>query len=87
MSLVKGLGTSCDPFFGREAARDLILCSSNLKLAQCLFQEVPTSVHVSDTVADPGFPRGGGVNPPERCQHTILPNFPKNYMTLKEFGP
>ena len=33
------------------------------------------------SMADPGFPRGGG------CQHTILPNFPKNCMKLKEFGP
>ena len=32
-------------------------------------------------MADPGFPRGGG------RQHTILPNFPKNCMKLKEFGP
>ena len=38
-------------------------------------------------VADPGFPRGGGINPPWCCQHTILPNFPKNCMKLKEFGP
>ena len=37
-------------------------------------------------VADPGFPRGGGANPGGR-QHTILPNFPKNCMQLKEFGP
>ena len=45
---------------------------------------------VSDTmlaVADPGFPRGGGANSPGGCQHTILPNFPKNCMKLKEFGP
>ena len=46
-------------------------------------------------VVDPGFPRGGGVNSPGRggggvsvCrQHNILPNFPKNDMKLKEFGP
>ena len=38
-------------------------------------------------VADPGFPRGGGANSPGGCQHTILPNFPKNCMKLKEFGP
>ena len=38
------------------------------------------------TVADPGFPRGGGANSPGGCQHTILPNFPKNCMKLKEFG-
>ena len=41
------------------------------------------------TVADLGFPRGGGVNSPGGGgrQHTILPNFPKNCMKLKEFGP
>ena len=30
-------------------------------------------------------PRGGGANPPGGRQHTILPNFPKNCMQLKEF--
>ena len=39
------------------------------------------------TVADPGFPRGGGANHPGWRQHKILPNFPENYMKLKEFGP
>ena len=38
-------------------------------------------------VADPGFPRGGGANSPRGRQHMILPNFPKNCMKLKEFGP
>ena len=33
------------------------------------------------TVADPGFSRDGGANPP------ILSNFPKNCMKLIEFGP
>ena len=42
---------------------------------------------VSLPVADPGFPRGGGANSPGGCQHTILPNFLKNCMKLKEFGP
>ena len=37
-------------------------------------------------VADPGFPRGGCANPRGRGQHTILPNFPKKCMKLKEFG-
>ena len=36
------------------------------------------------SVVDPGFPRGGGAR---GHQHTILPNFPKNCMKLKEFGP
>ena len=27
--------------------------------------------------ADPGFPRGGGANPPGEHQDTILHNFPK----------
>ena len=36
-------------------------------------------------MADPGFPRGGGANTPAGGgQHTILPNFPKNCMKLKE---
>ena len=39
------------------------------------------------TVADLGFPRGGGANSPGGRQHTILPKFPKNCMKLKEFGP
>ena len=39
------------------------------------------------TVADPGFPRGGGANSPGGRQHTILPYFPENCMKLKEFGP
>ena len=39
-------------------------------------------------VTDPGFPRGGGANPREGGRHhTILPNFPKKCMKLKEFGP
>ena len=38
------------------------------------------------SVADPGFPRGGGATL-RGCQYTILPNFPKNCMKLKEFGP
>ena len=41
-----------------------------------------------NSVADPGFPRGGGANSPGGGrQHTILPNFPINCMKLKEFGP
>ena len=45
------------------------------------------SLHYS--VADPGFPPGGGANSPGEGgrQHTILPKFPKNCMKLKEFGP
>ena len=39
------------------------------------------------SVADPGFPRGGGANSLGGRQHTILPHFPKNCMKLKEFGP
>ena len=38
-------------------------------------------------VADPGFPQGGGANSRGGHQHKILPNFPKNCMKLKEFGP
>ena len=46
-----------------------------------------TCENITYPVADPGFPRGGGANSPGGCQHTILPNFPKNCMKLKEFGP
>ena len=38
------------------------------------------------SVADPGFPEEGAPTPGGR-QHTILPNFLKNCMKLKEFGP
>ena len=46
-------------------------------------------------VTDPQLPRGkgegantlGGGAGGERCQHIILPNFPKDCMRLKEFGP
>ena len=41
----------------------------------------------TSAVADLGFPRGGGTNSRGGGrQHTILPNFPKNCMKLKEFG-
>ena len=35
--------------------------------------------------ADPGFPVGGGANPPGGRQHTILQNFPKNCTKLRTF--
>ena len=36
-----------------------------------------------NAVADPGFPRGGGVNPPGGGrEHTIFPKFPENCMNL-----
>ena len=41
------------------------------------------------SVADRGFLRGEGANPAGwggGRQHTILPNFPKNCLKLKEFG-
>ena len=39
-------------------------------------------------VVDPGFPREGPPTPRGGGrQHTILPNFLKNCMKLKEFGP
>ena len=38
------------------------------------------------TGADPGFPVGGGANPSGGGhQHTNLPDFPKNYMKLRNF--
>ena len=39
------------------------------------------------TVVVPGFPRGGGANTQGGPQNMILPNFPKNYMKFKKFGP
>ena len=36
--------------------------------------------------ADPGFSVEGGTDPGGR-QHIILPNFPKTYMKLRNFGP
>ena len=35
--------------------------------------------------ADPGFPVLGGADPLGGHQHTILSNFPKNYMKSREF--
>ena len=44
--------------------------------------------HKESAVAEPRFPQGEGPNSPgEGCQHIILPNFPKNCMQVKEFGP
>ena len=37
-------------------------------------------------VADPGFPRGGGVNPKGGRQPIIWPIFPENCMKMKKFG-
>ena len=45
------------------------------------------AILLTSPVADPGFPRGGAGIPPGGCQHTVLPNVPKNCMKLKEFGP
>ena len=42
---------------------------------------------LSSTGAHPGFPVGGGAKPPGGCQHMILPNFVKNCMKLRKFGP
>ena len=35
--------------------------------------------------ADPGFPVGGGANPPGGHQYMILPNFAKNCMKVRKF--
>ena len=52
------------------------------------FLSVNGKYHQKYPVADLGFPLGGGANSPGGGrQHTILPNFPKNCMKLKEFGP
>ena len=37
-----------------------------------------------NSVADPGFPRGGGANPTGGANIRILPKFPKNCMKLKK---
>ena len=37
-----------------------------------------------EAVADPGFPRGGGANPPREVPTY---DFSKNCMKFKEFGP
>ena len=41
----------------------------------------------SNSVADPGFPRGGGANSPGGRQHMILPNFSKTAWNWKNLGP
>ena len=46
-----------------------------------------SSYSVLQSVTDPEFPLGGGANSPGGALHTILPNFPKNCMKLKEFWP
>ena len=43
--------------------------------------------HMEQCSGGSRFPRGGCANSPGGRQHTILPNFPKNCMKLKEFGP
>ena len=62
---------------------------SNMRPSGCTVRSCCHSVKPLPTlsVADPGFPRGGGANSPGGHQHTILPKFPKNCMKLKEFGP
>ena len=42
-------------------------------------------IHCVKTEAVPGFPVGGGANPPGGRQHMILPNFAKNCMKLRKF--
>ena len=43
---------------------------------------------VDFTVADPGFPRRGGANPPGGGTNLLFcPIFTKNCMKMKEFGP
>ena len=41
-----------------------------------------------DTVADPGFPRGGGANPQGGGTNLLFGcKFPENCMKMKDFGP
>ena len=57
-------------------------------LRKDLVDRVGPGSSMAEAMADPGFPRGGGANPPGGGghQYTILPKFPKNCMKLKEFG-
>ena len=42
----------------------------------------------NDSVADPGFPRGGGANPQGWGTNLLFgQKFPENCMKMKEFGP
>ena len=44
--------------------------------------------HVSDSVADPGFPRGGGANSQGGGANVLFgQKIPENCMKMKEFGP
>ena len=43
------------------------------------------SRYLGQSGTHPGFPIGGGTNPPGGHQHMILPNFPKNCMNLRKF--
>ena len=61
--------------------------SIHIKQKQFDFSNKRAFSKVHWPVADPGFARGGGANPPEGRQHTLLPNIPKNCVKLKEFGP
>ena len=43
---------------------------------------------IATSVADPGFPRGGGANPEGGGANLIFgQKFPENCMKMKEFGP
>ena len=62
-----------------------------VKFCELLFQrvlpfgEINQAIHITFAGADPGFPVGGGANPPGGRQHMILPNFAKNCMKLRKF--
>ena len=48
----------------------------------------PLLLYITLPVADPGFPRGGGVNPRGWGANLLFgQKFPENCMKMKEFGP
>ena len=70
------------------------LAEKKLGVAKNVYMQHEMTSHQRDilyslTVADPGskIPRRWGCQPSRRCQHTILPNFPKSFIELKEFEP
>ena len=52
-----------------------------------LYVNVGVCIFENNTVADPGFPRGGGANAQGGRQDMILLKFPENCMKLKKIRP
>ena len=67
------------------------LCEAFEKNKKTRFQDIAQYIAIylqtrHRVVADPEFPRGEASTLQGR-QHMILPNFPRNHMKLKEYGP